>query len=195
MKNINKQKGITLVALVITIIILLILAGITINSLTGSGLFDKVKLAKEKSENAEKIENETLGEYESEIGKYIDGTRSNFQSTVWYPEGTDEQPETIGINQRIVIQNPYPGKKLHLVTQICFNEVWSDPGFVLEGMYGYGVKATQRQGNEIDEIIIQSGSIQLIAGSNLSGAGFSPEDYNGIDATRAPYRVIITCLD
>ena len=59
----NKERGITLVALVITIIILLILAGITINSLTGSGLFEKTKLAKERYENAEKLENQTLEEY------------------------------------------------------------------------------------------------------------------------------------
>ena len=38
-----KSGGITLVALVITIIILLILAGITINSLTGSGLLQKAE--------------------------------------------------------------------------------------------------------------------------------------------------------
>ena len=37
----KKSQGITLVALVITIIILLILAGITINALTNSGLLTK----------------------------------------------------------------------------------------------------------------------------------------------------------
>ncbi len=40
-EKLNKNKGITLVALVITIIILLILAGIAINSLTNSGLLTK----------------------------------------------------------------------------------------------------------------------------------------------------------
>ena len=44
------QYGITLVALVITIIILLILAGISISALTGNGLFEKAQEAKEKSE-------------------------------------------------------------------------------------------------------------------------------------------------
>lgn len=43
-----KNKGITLIALVITIIILLILTGITIVSLRGSGLFEKSKLATEE---------------------------------------------------------------------------------------------------------------------------------------------------
>ncbi len=52
----KQNKGITLVALVITIIILLILAGISISSLTGSGLFQKAGDAKIKSERAEIIE-------------------------------------------------------------------------------------------------------------------------------------------
>ena len=75
MKNQNKQKGITLVALVITIIILLILVGISIASLTGNGLFEKAKLAKEKQENAQIEEDEKLGDYENKIGEYVDGNR------------------------------------------------------------------------------------------------------------------------
>lgn len=46
----NNIKGITLVALVITIIILLILAGISIQSLTNTGLFENAKEAKKQSE-------------------------------------------------------------------------------------------------------------------------------------------------
>ncbi len=65
------QKGITLVALVITIIILLILAGISIASLNGSGLFDKAKKASNDYKNSEKVENNTLQEYENEINKYF----------------------------------------------------------------------------------------------------------------------------
>ena len=44
--NFKREKGITLVALVVTIVILLILAGISISTLTQTGLFGKVKLAK-----------------------------------------------------------------------------------------------------------------------------------------------------
>ena len=47
-KTIN-NKGITLVALVITIIVLLILAGISIQAITNTGLFENAKKAKEKS--------------------------------------------------------------------------------------------------------------------------------------------------
>ena len=49
MKKIVNEKGITLVALVITIIILLILAGISIQAITNTGLFANAKKAKEKS--------------------------------------------------------------------------------------------------------------------------------------------------
>lgn len=47
MKNVKSNKGITLIALVITIIILLILAGISIATLTGeNGLLSKANTAK-----------------------------------------------------------------------------------------------------------------------------------------------------
>ena len=67
---IEKNKGITLVALVITIVILLILAGISISALTNTGLFGKAKEAKKASENAEKEQNKILGEYETALDQY-----------------------------------------------------------------------------------------------------------------------------
>lgn len=67
----KRQNGITLVALVITIIILLILAGISIASLTNTGLFDKAKEAKNATDNATRNEQNTLNEYETEINKYL----------------------------------------------------------------------------------------------------------------------------
>ena len=49
MKN---EVGITLVALIVTIIILLILAGISIQGLTQTGLFEKANQAKKEIENS-----------------------------------------------------------------------------------------------------------------------------------------------
>ena len=49
MENLRRNKGITIVALVITIIILLILAGISIQAINNTGLFANAKKAKEKS--------------------------------------------------------------------------------------------------------------------------------------------------
>ena len=72
----KENKAITLVALIITIIILLILAGITIAQLSSNGLFDKAKQAKEESENAILKEETELAKYENEINSYIFGDRN-----------------------------------------------------------------------------------------------------------------------
>ena len=63
----NKDKGITLIALVITIIILLILAGISISALTNQGLFKNAKIAQNATEKAEAEQGQRLNEYEDEI--------------------------------------------------------------------------------------------------------------------------------
>ena len=56
----NKNLGITLVALVITIVILLILAGISISALTNTGIFQKARDAEDKSKLADAKESMTL---------------------------------------------------------------------------------------------------------------------------------------
>ena len=69
------SRGITLVALVITIIILLILAGISISALTNQGLFKNAQKAKKTTEEAQKKETDLLEQYESELNKYIENGR------------------------------------------------------------------------------------------------------------------------
>ncbi len=71
MRKENNKKGITLVSLVITILILLILAGISISTLTNTGIFEKAKDAKKASENAKLEQNKVLDEYEKELDKYM----------------------------------------------------------------------------------------------------------------------------
>ena len=78
MKNIikhNKTAGITLIALVITIIVLLILAGITVAQLSNNGLFESTKLAKEKYKNSSKKEDIDISQYSNSIESYINGNR------------------------------------------------------------------------------------------------------------------------
>lgn len=70
-------KGITLVALVITIIILLILAGISIQALVQTNLFNKTKQAKNAMENAQNQENEILTSYIEEIDGYSSDDNNN----------------------------------------------------------------------------------------------------------------------
>ena len=63
----NKDSGITLIALIITIIVLLILAGITIAQLSGNGLFENAKLAKDEYNYKQNIEKDLLTDYENVI--------------------------------------------------------------------------------------------------------------------------------
>lgn len=65
MQKISKNRGITLIALVVTIIVLLILVGIVIVSINGNnGILDKAKLAKSKYQNSANDEMEKLSKYE-----------------------------------------------------------------------------------------------------------------------------------
>lgn len=62
------KKGITLIALVITIIILIILAGITINLTIGEkGIFNKAKYAKEEYLNSQEKEKEEVNDLYSQM--------------------------------------------------------------------------------------------------------------------------------
>ena len=80
--NINKNKGITLIALVITVIVLLILAGVSIAMLTGeNGILNQAKKAKEETEIAseeEKVKLATSGALLQDNGESI--IQSNLQS-------------------------------------------------------------------------------------------------------------------
>ena len=69
--KIKYDKGITLIALVITVIVLLILAGVTIAALSGDNwILTKVKEAKEKTEQAQQNEEQTLSNMENMLGIY-----------------------------------------------------------------------------------------------------------------------------
>ena len=88
----NNVKGITLIALVITIIVLLILAGVSIAMLTGeNGILTQAKKAKEETEKAAEEEERQLSELESiitgEAPKVFDETPGILDG-----EGTEEEP-------------------------------------------------------------------------------------------------------
>ena len=70
-----KNKGITLVAMVITVIVLLLLAGIAIATLGGeNGIFEKVKQAKKTQIESEMKEQLTMGLQELQIEKQGNAT-------------------------------------------------------------------------------------------------------------------------
>ncbi len=88
MKKVNyKEKGITLIALVITIIILLILAGVTLNTaINQNGLFQRAKDGAEKYILAQTKEEEVLKELE----KYIESVGSEETNGKFENNGIDK---------------------------------------------------------------------------------------------------------
>ncbi len=87
MTKISKEKqrnikGITLISLVITIIILIILAGININLVLGeNGLFSRAKQAKEEYINAQIAEQEGINNLEKQIEELNKGLPENTEET------------------------------------------------------------------------------------------------------------------
>lgn len=80
MKKLKEQKGITLVALVITIIVLLILSAISIQALTGTGLFGKTNEAKERTIKAQLKEEIELAIQEIQVEEVPKGNNVTLET-------------------------------------------------------------------------------------------------------------------
>ena len=77
-KKIRKQKGITLIALVVTIVVLIILATVSILAVFGdNGIIARAQTAKDTHEEGKADETNTLDDYASYIGNYLDGKGGN----------------------------------------------------------------------------------------------------------------------
>ena len=87
----KRQRGITLIALIITIIVLLILAGVSIAMLTGqNGILTQAQNAKNRTEEAQVEEENRLNEYNNIINNYVSGVTTEETPTF------DEDTLTIG---------------------------------------------------------------------------------------------------
>ncbi len=81
--NLGKEKGITLVALVVTIVVLLILAGVTINLVVGqNGLINRAKEAAQKTKNATESEMQGMDDLATQLAA-LSNTRSVFEGGNW----------------------------------------------------------------------------------------------------------------
>ena len=108
--NLKKEKGITLIALVITIIVLLILAGISITSITGkNGLLTQAENAKENTRGEEIQEYINLTISENEIANNTgENSKSRYkviQELYKKEKLTDEEVEQLNKSDHITIGN------------------------------------------------------------------------------------------
>ena len=87
LENLNKENGITLVALVITVVVMLILAGVAIAAIVdGDGLFNRARQAAESYEEAARNEADQIKTLMNEIDEYLTGENGG--------EGTDTTAPT-----------------------------------------------------------------------------------------------------
>ena len=94
-KQKNEEKGITLIVLVVTIIVLIILAGVSINMILGeNGIITQAQTAKEETEIATTKEQEDLQKTEEYIDAALGGEKS---TTVLEAKGGKKYNNTTAI--------------------------------------------------------------------------------------------------
>ena len=91
----NKQeKGITLIALVVTIIIMLILAGVSIKlAIDNNGVIENAKEAKDQYEQAQANDESGMGDLASKLKEQIDANKNNNSGS----GGSDYDPALEGV--------------------------------------------------------------------------------------------------
>ena len=93
-KTYSNQTGITLIALVVTIVVLLILAGVSINALFGdSGIINKAKDAQNKMDQAAENDQKGINELSNWLDSKINGN-SGGNTTGGNTTGGDANPST-----------------------------------------------------------------------------------------------------
>ena len=144
------ERGITLIALVITVIILLIIATISIQALTNTGLFKKTQEAKSKYENAKLNEQKDMDEMNN-----------------WLDEYTSDALSKVKIYAKLYSYNDGSGSLLEISSDPEY--VTSETDVTLTENYGnignkkyklvYEEKETEDENGNIEFIYSEEGSV------------------------------------
>ena len=121
--KIRQKEGITLIALVITIIVLLILAGVTIATLTGdNGILSKATEAKEETEKARVVEEaktDILGKQAENEGSEISESDLKEVLGKYFTDVPEELPEGEALGEyELTAKEEYGGYKIKV------GEIW-----------------------------------------------------------------------
>ena len=100
----RKNRGITLIALVVTIIVLLILAGVSINMLTGqNGILNRAKEAKDETSSSSDLEYLRTKAYEAMTNYYATG--SNEPETEYVLKNLNSSEIVTDVNTGSIVYN------------------------------------------------------------------------------------------
>ena len=93
----KRERGITLIALVVTIVVLLILAGVSINALFGNnGIIEKAKEAQNKMDKATENDQKEINELTNWLDNQVNGTTGGGTT------GEDDNPSTTPKISRLI---------------------------------------------------------------------------------------------
>ena len=170
--------GITLVALVVTIVVLLILAGITIMYTMGeNSIFKKAKDAKDKTAEAIKNEQEYMNQVDNMVDKYMNGTGNGGGTNT----PIDEPIENIKsdwttiekIAQEIAKDDSITSETEEVKVIVDGKRYTIKPGDIFEVEYEGEVKRVRVLGFKHDDLVNTG-----VYGGSYSKASFSFEFYD-----------------
>ena len=134
--KIGNKKGITLISLVITIIILLILAGVSIAMLTGeNGILTQVKKAKDETENSQVTEENILTNYEQIINS---ATGVTLETITGFETSNTVTQDSLG--NRVVVP---AGFKVVIPEGVSLENYNVENGIVIEDVSHEATKGSQ----------------------------------------------------
>ncbi|MEE1531457.1 MAG: type II secretion system protein [Clostridia bacterium] len=106
-RNYSKQNGITLIALVVTIVVLLILAGVSLNAIfSENGLINRAKDAQNKMDQATQNDLAQLDELDSWLENQVNGVEKGAKIISFTINSTTYQAEE-GMTWRQWIESKY----------------------------------------------------------------------------------------
>ena len=140
MKSIKENRGITLITLAVTIVVILILAGVTIDVTLGeNGILNKTKEAADRMNNLVKEDEAELNDLLNELNETMD---SNWNSNIEIPEGNHEEGggniETGGENIGDLVDNGM----IEIGDYIAYNPT-GDKNYIVNGDYS-GTNSDQK---------------------------------------------------
>lgn len=110
--------------------------------------------------------------------------------TYLYPGGSAVAPATLGLSQRIVLDNPFPGRKVNFRCEVQFGGIWGSAGFgsnAGSGNFSSGAIAIPWG----DNIVVWSGGSFVIHATPVTANSFP----SASSITSAPYRVVVWTID
>ena len=163
-----KEQGITLIALVVTIVVLLILAGVSISMLTGeNGIITQAQEAKENTRGGEVKERVEMAANEN---RTIDYTNGNPEDKTTKQEMIDELKEEGKLTSKEV-------ETLKTTNLITIGSINIDFG-ILEGNGGNGGNHGGERFDDDTTITIGDDEVSIPGGSTISDI---PGEYEDVD--------------